>query len=137
MLVSQTNPVEVKSFPYVKTYFLFCSNKSAQLLAKWCVKTLIMLNSLYLDSSSVITCIERANKKTLLKYSRSTQARRRRSSCSITKASKGEKCKLRSGIERLVLQCKVWFTLALFVSIYYSMTERLGTKITALIRLNL
>ena len=50
---------------------------------------------------------------------------------------KGKKCKLRSGIKRLVLQCKVWFTLALFVSIYYSMTERLGTKTTALISLNL
>ena len=32
---------------------------------------------------------------------RSTRARTRCSSCSITKASKGEKCKLRSGIERL------------------------------------
>ena len=27
MLASQTNPVRVKSFPYVKNYFFFCSNK--------------------------------------------------------------------------------------------------------------
>ena len=124
-----------------------------------------------------------------------TRERRRCSSCSITKASKGEKCKLRSGIERLRtclhegggpqvgeitygglphLTCKRDHTkmrdymdrrvtppkrltsptwgppppckqalilklglCALFVSIYYSLTKRLGTKITALVRLNL
>ena len=35
---------------------------------------------------------------------RSKRARRRRSGCSITKASKGEKSKLRSGIERLIIK---------------------------------